>query len=243
MDNHEAKFIRQAYRANGADAASPEMQAALEQARRDPELAKWFAAECALDRAIAGKLGECRVAAGLRSAILAGAKLSPRAPWWRQSWLLAAAACLALGLGLAAMFYPRAVPAGLGLERFATHYTVNGIYLKNESADLGELRAWLGKNGVELPEHLPANLTKIPSVGCRTIDYDGVKVALVCFYKGDHGYHLFMAKKSDMPRADFPEKLRVASLAKNWNSAAWSDDTHHYVLVTNASREELSRLL
>ncbi len=243
MDNQEAKFILRAYRANGADATAPEMQSALEQARRDPALAKWFEAECALDRVIAEKIAACPVSPPLRATILAGAKLSRPTPWWRQTWALAAAASLALMLGLAALFYPRAVAPGLGLERFATNYTVNGIYLKNESANLGELRAWLGKNGVELPEKLPANLTQFPPMGCRTIDYDGVKVALVCFYKNDAGYHLFMAKKTDMPRADFPEKLHVASLAKGWNSAAWSDETHHYVLVTNASRDALTRVL
>ncbi len=242
MDNQEAKFILQAYRPSGSDAAAPEMQEALAQARRDPSLGKWFENECAIDSAIANKLKTCPVPEGLRASILAGAKLTRSMPWWRQTWVLAAA-CVALLLTLAGLYYPRAVPPGLGLESFAANYTANGIYLQNETPDLAKIRSWLAVKGVELPQQLPQKLTELEGMGCRSIEYDGVKVALICFYKGDKGYHLFMAKKADMPGGEFPDNLRISSQAKGWNTAAWSDSTHRYVLVTDASRDELASYL
>jgi hypothetical protein len=56
MDNEEAKFILRAYRPNGADAGDAKFCAALEQAKRDPELARWFERELALDKTVAGKV-------------------------------------------------------------------------------------------------------------------------------------------------------------------------------------------
>ncbi len=43
MNNQEAKLILQAYRLGGQDAADPLFQEVLEQLKRDPDLAKWFA--------------------------------------------------------------------------------------------------------------------------------------------------------------------------------------------------------
>ena len=43
MNNQEAKLILQAYRPGGRDTFDPLFAEALEQARRDPELQKWFA--------------------------------------------------------------------------------------------------------------------------------------------------------------------------------------------------------
>ena len=53
MTNERAKFVLGAYRPNGADAKDPMFAEALEQAKRDPNLAAWFAALTA-----AGQSGE-----------------------------------------------------------------------------------------------------------------------------------------------------------------------------------------
>ena len=59
MNNEEAKLILQAYRPGGQDANDPRFREALEQARRDPELARWFANEQALDSRISTKVQVC----------------------------------------------------------------------------------------------------------------------------------------------------------------------------------------
>jgi len=76
MDNREAKFILGAYRPNGQDAGDPRFSEALEQARRDPILERWFLDSLAFDAAITEKLRATEVPPGLRESILAGVKVS-----------------------------------------------------------------------------------------------------------------------------------------------------------------------
>ena len=52
MDNEQAKLILQAYRPGGEDAEDPFFSEALDRARLDPELAKWFAEQRAFDEAM-----------------------------------------------------------------------------------------------------------------------------------------------------------------------------------------------
>src|SRR5262245_19685517 len=114
MKNEEAKFILSAYRPNGQDANDPMFTAALEQARKDPALAKWFEFEQKFDRAMTAKLGAVMPPEGLRAAILAGARVSgtPSRAWWQQpKWLALAASVVALlSVGTVA-FWPARVDA------------------------------------------------------------------------------------------------------------------------------------
>src|SRR5437868_8004817 len=94
MTNQEAKFILEAYRANGNDADQALFSEALRQARNDPALMAWFERARAHDAAIAGKLRQVAPPPGLREAILAGAKASAtrRSPWMKSlPWLAMAA--------------------------------------------------------------------------------------------------------------------------------------------------------
>ena len=61
MDNQEAKFILSAYRPGGQDASDPRFAEALEQARRDPVLERWFSESIAFDAAMTEKLGAIAV--------------------------------------------------------------------------------------------------------------------------------------------------------------------------------------
>src|SRR5215469_11386128 len=92
MNNQEAKLILQAYRPNGVDAADPFFAEALEQARRDPELQKWFTDENVLNTRLQARLeAAVPVPAGLKSELLAVRKTVRPTPWWFQPMKLAAA--------------------------------------------------------------------------------------------------------------------------------------------------------
>ena len=95
MNNQEAKLILQAYHPGGRDASDPLFAEALEQARRDPELQKWFADEQALDSRIQSKLRTAvLVPRDLKSNLLALRKINRPVPWWFQPMKLAAAAAV-----------------------------------------------------------------------------------------------------------------------------------------------------
>jgi hypothetical protein len=79
MTNDEAKFILSAYRPGGHDAADPAFAEALDQARKDPALARWFEFERRFDEVMTAKIGAVTPPAGLRDAILAGARVTGKA--------------------------------------------------------------------------------------------------------------------------------------------------------------------
>src|SRR6266487_2814662 len=81
MDNQEAKFILNAYRPGGQDASDPRFAGALEQARRDPILDRWFGESVAFDAAVSQKLRAVEAPADLRENILAGVKVSRASRW------------------------------------------------------------------------------------------------------------------------------------------------------------------
>ena len=92
MNNSEAKFILNAYRPGGRDADDATFGAALAQARNDPALGAWLVREQAHGAAVAAKLRVVAPPAGLREAILTGARRdapggSNRHGWrWRRAW-------------------------------------------------------------------------------------------------------------------------------------------------------------
>lgn len=92
MNNEEAKYILQAYRLNGQDAQDPQFREALEQLKRDPELARWFAEERAIDSRIGAKLkAGIKAPVNLKALLLAQRTMVHPAPWWRQPQWLATA--------------------------------------------------------------------------------------------------------------------------------------------------------
>src|SRR4030095_6944792 len=111
MNEQKARLILQTYRP-GADPDEPEVAAALQEAARNPELARWFAEEQAFDRAIAAHLGSVPAPFGLKTRILA--QLGPPAAPHRWSWavkLAGVAALLFLLTQIVNLFRPGATEA------------------------------------------------------------------------------------------------------------------------------------
>ena len=101
MDNRQAKFILNAYRPGGQDGIDPRFAEALEQARRDPILERWFLDSLAFDAAITEKLRANEVPPDLRENILAGVKVSRPLRWSNPlvQWAIAAAVLVAAIVG------------------------------------------------------------------------------------------------------------------------------------------------
>ena len=66
MNKQEAQEILLLYRP-GRDENDPELAAALDLVKHDPELAKWFETHCALQHAISAKFKQIDVPAGVES--------------------------------------------------------------------------------------------------------------------------------------------------------------------------------
>jgi hypothetical protein len=244
MNNEELKFILGACRPGGRDAADPAFAEALTQVGCDPQLRAWFERDQAFGAAVMGKLREVAPPGGLREAILVGARLGARAPWWRRPVTLALAASVALLLSLVPFGLRLARPAAsASLPEFALNFAGRGfIGLQEKSPDVEKLKAWLANRHAPLPARIPPELAQLRGLGCRTVDFQGKNISVICFEQG-HEYHLFVARRVDFPTLVASAEPRFQVGRRGWTAAAWSDAERHYVLVSDAGEAAIKQLL
>ena len=238
----EARLLFSAYRPGGKDADDPIFAAAIEAAKNDPALAQWLAEQQAFDQAVAGHLRAVEIPADLRAKILAGAAASRRRPRWTAPRVWALAAALALFAGMAALWPGKAD----GLADWQQHglAVLGEIVAAREPFDLphpdaAALTAWLHEHAVPRP----AMLNGKPTLGCKTIAWDGHRMSLICFDLGDGVLvHLFTTDRAGL--AHLPPD-GPAHFAKDgaWTVAMWNEGGTTLMLATDKGQEPLRRVL
>jgi len=248
MNNEEAKLILQAYRPGGQDANDPRFREALEQAQRDPELARWFANEQALDSRISAKVkASSATPAHLKSQLLAQTKIIRSVVWWRRQPVmrLAMAACLALLVTVTTVWFTTARADGFTKYRTEmAEFTAHKLdRLDLMSRDLTEVRRWLAQKESHGDLLLPAGLDGRPSLGCRVLHWKGHKVSLVCFeLENKQVAHLLVVDISAFK--DAPTESPVFNQFGNVATASWSRGGKTYVIASKeASQTDLMKLL
>jgi hypothetical protein len=244
MTNEEAKFILSAYRPNGQDANDATFSAALEQARSDPGLGKWFELEQKFDRAMTTKLGSVLPPEGLRAAILAGSRVSGGRQvrtWWHQpKWLALAASVLVL-LSVGALLWPNPVDAQ-ELAKFALNDTAHEGH-GGHGDDSEALQEQLSNPALPLGQGVKVDFASLKATGCRTIKLDGRDLLEVCFKRDGKWFHCYIGRRADFPKACTlgapPKFLSGEKLC----CASWSDVEHVYVVVGSAGLEAVKHLL
>lgn len=248
MNRHEAQFILQAYRPGGEDASDPRFQESLGLVQRDPELARWFANEQALDARISAKLrASLRAPAHLKSQLLVQSKLLRPASWRRAAVLrrFALAACVMGLITLSAFWFHS------GRDRdFASYREAMATLLDRRldrldfvSRDVAAVRGWLAERGAHGDLVLPAGLNGRPSLGCRLLEWRGRQVSLICFELENRKVaHLLVADASAFQ--DSPAASPVLAQADGVATVSWSHGSKTYVLASkDASPAELIQLL
>lgn len=247
MNHEEAKLILQAYRPGGQDAHDPQFREALEMARRDPELGRWLANEQALDARISERVRTALPPPPfLKSRLLAQRVTARPVAWWRQPlWQLAAAACLALFVTLTVLRPGSDAPTEFAQYRdqMAEFAGKKLDRLDLMSADVEQIRRWLGGKQAHENLVLPSGLNGRPSLGCRLLDWQGHKVSLVCFELGNQQVaHLLVVDSGAFtaPPPEGPTFARVGDVG----SMSWSREGKTYVLASKgADDQSLMRLL
>ncbi len=244
MTRDEAKFILSAYRPGNADRGDPVFAEALALARQDPELAAWFAREQLHDQAISSKLAEVPAPAGLREAILAGARASggtvSRLGWYSAA-LLAAAAALALIFTLhARKSLPPSVVAPpvrsqlLGLESFVVNDALmaGGPHQGQWGSLALDLHRQLHNPEARLRSEVTVDFDAMCASGARKLSFDGHEVVEVCFMRPDTElwYHLYILRRSDFPNLTAPEnKDYTKGELEGVGFVYWHDAHNHYI--------------
>lgn len=240
MTNEEAKFYLAAYRPGGGDAQDPSLTAALAQARRDPSLAAWLEREKAHDAAVAAKLNALPPPAGLREAILAGARVSTPPRRSRSVWLSLAATFTVL-LVVGGVYFRRPPATELAaLSRYAMDDLAGPHLGATHASDLPSIGAWLENPSNRLAQGLPVTDTQLATDGCRVIRVAGHEVFEICFKRGEW-FHLYIGQR-DHFRAGASDTEPMFSQRGTTAVATWADANHVYVLASHAGIGALRRL-
>jgi len=266
MNIDKAKIILHIYRADPAKDDDPEVKEALALAASDPELMSWFESEQSFDRALAGKLCSIEPPPDLKGKILAEMPIfsteSDTVPgivadviWWRRplAMSLSVAACLVLLLGVGTLLLKQSGPGqqkvqqpqstdtmARYLQRVANHADhMDGFDFRHEN--IAKLRSYLSERETPFPVSLPAQLEKMPGMGCVSFTWEGRKVGLICF-KGDKVYHLFVTDRDHFPSQKEIAKPVIRQIGK-YGTATWTNDLQLYILTAEGRGEDLRRFL
>jgi hypothetical protein len=244
MTTDEAKFILSAFRPSGSDTGDAAFGEALRFAGDDPMLGKWFAQSRAHDKAVAAKLGQVAPPAGLREAILAGARAggSQRRSGLGWGWIAGLAAAAAAAIGIFSMRAPARPDTGASaLAGFAISDMVNEKH-GGRGEPAGALVAELQTKGARMPGADQIDFEKLRDTGCRTINFAGHDVIEVCFARDGALFHLYVTRR-DGPIGDSvargPSFIAEAAGA----AAVWSDKRFDYAVASTAGIEAIRRLL
>jgi len=247
MDDREAKFILNAYRPGGQDASDPRFAEALEQARRDPLLERWFSEAIAFDTTMTEKLRATEVPAGLRETILAGVKVSRplRSPFVK--WAIAAALISMAIVGFLIWHEPRK-PSGLaGWQNHALHVVSSLVRHESsfdaQSRNADELLAWLRVNDAPAAQTLPQELEKLESLGCKTFSWNGIPVSVICFTRPDGGLIHLVATNAVAPIRRTTKGEPELAQQGQWATATWREGDKIYMLAMEGPRDQLRSFL
>jgi len=246
MNTQQAKFILQGYRPNGADAGDATFAPALEQARHDQVLSEWFAREQGFDRIISAKLGEVRPPAGLREAILAGARLTeaenPAKNWWRNPVWLAVAASMAVLFAVSLAFWPKAAVADNALVNFVVADARHPERHGGRGEETKALRVLLDEPTTRLSRGLATDVAALSASGCRTLHFNGRDLIEVCFQRNGAWFHCYIGRRADFSSLAMAVDPTLTEQG-GMTTAAWADAGHLYVVVSETGRAALEKLL
>jgi hypothetical protein len=228
VTSEEAKSILLLYRGS-ADEQDPEMAAALEQVRQDPELHRWFEEHRAFQGRLRQKFAELPVPGDLKEAILAGRKIVRPVLWWHQPAWLAAAALVAILIGIGA-FWLRPAPT----ERFSLYRArmirsvLHEYHMDVRTNDLRSLRQYLGQKGAPADFEVPKPVEQLNLTGGGHIRWGKEPASMVCFERADKQMLvLFIIKRDALkgePQAPAPAKI------DSMQTISWTRGAHTYVL-------------
>jgi len=107
---------------------------------------------------------------------------------------------------------------------------------------LPEVRQWLSQHHSLTQAQIPPGIERFPSIGCRTVEWHGKKLALVCFMVEGEVVHLFV-----LPRGAFPDATPgpAATFAKvgGKTTASWSSGDNLFLVITQANEYLLRKIL
>ena len=235
MNSSEAKEVLLLYRPGTPDTADPQMVEALELARQDTELGRWFEQHRAFQKAMRAKFQQIEVPAHLKTSLLTQkpAQQSVITPpvWWRSPVWLSTALVVLLLLGLAGVWLKPPSP-----DRFANYQSRMVSEAQREyrmdlvTNDMRQVRQFMASRGAPADYDLARGLEHLRLTGGGRLTWRSNPVAMVCFDRGDKQMlFLFVMKRSAVK--DPPPETPQLSKVRQMFTASWTHGENTYVLA------------
>ncbi len=236
MNRDEAKQVLMLYRPGTADAEDPEIMAAMEVARQDPELGRWFTQHAAFQNAVRAKLRQIEVPQHLKDQLLASDKILRPAVWWSRpaaGWLMAAAACIVVLVGLV-RFWTRPVDTSrlANFQERMVSEVKRQYVMEWKTSDMRQLRQSLGSRGGRSDYDVPRGLQNLKLTGGGVLNWHTNPVSMVCFDRGGgQMLFLFVMKKQAVKDPPPPAQNAQLAIVHEWMTASWTEGDNAYVLA------------
>jgi hypothetical protein len=243
MTRLEAQRILALYRPGSTDAQDPEIAAALDQVRQDPELQQWFEQHCRFQEAMRRKFREIPAPDRVQDLLLAQRKMVRPQVWWRSPVWLSAAAAVVLLAGLTALWLMPDVP-----DRFADFRArmVRGALreyrMDVRTNDLTLVRQHMAQGGAPADFVIPPGLAQVQLAGGGLLRWRGKPVSMVCFERANKRMlYLFVLPRTaiqDPPPAT-PQLVPVNKLV----TVSWAAGGNTYMLAGDEEPDFLQKYL
>jgi hypothetical protein len=251
LNNSQAREILALFRPGTADERDPAFDQARQLAKTDPELGRWFDEHCQAYLVLRRKFQSIPVPPGLKEQILSERKI--RRPHF-QRYLgpaLAAAAAVALLIGLD--FGVR--PLLSRTDRFPayrkrmTETALRSYTMDLTAADPVRIREFLRQKRAPAEYALPDGLKTASVAGCVVSSWQGHPVSMICFKSGrslppgdESDLWFFVIERKSVANAPPPGPPVVARVNKAV-TASWSDDQNNYLLAAVGDEAFLGKYL
>lgn len=224
-------------------------------AEADPALKQWLEERTAFDERVAAAMQSLSppvpVPAGLLEAMRTEAAKATRSSYRMPSvvsmWPLLAAALIALLSYPAVLLFnaftqPRSDWQGEALAKVML-IQKGMMRLEHRASRVETLRSLLAQTGALAPGEVPSALRQTKTFGCRVIEVAGKPATVICFDIGS-GEEVHLIVMNLDHAVGLPSQAQPLLASRNgWSTASWTDDTHHYMLVTTAGADKLKKLL
>lgn len=254
MNSEQAREILRLYRPATTDTQDPAFAEALEVARREIVLAKWFEAHCANYETIRQRLKKIPVPAGLKEQILAEKKIEPKIvalprPRWRQP-ALAMAAMMVVLMSLIWFSVRSREKNNYSQYRSRMVSTALRVYgMDLETNDLNEIRKFLARKNAPSDYTLPDGVRKLEGAGCVTLRWQNKPVSMICFRTGrplppgeKSDLFLFVTERGSFSNA-WPAASPKLEKVNRLVTASWVDGGKSYLLATPGGEEFIKKFL
>ena len=242
ITSQDAKLVLSAYRPNGADARDPFFDEALDQAKQDPQLTKWFERQRAFDDVIASKLRFIEPPTGLHSAILTGLRtftVNRRRPVAPRLALAAVLLVAMLVLAQVWLFTPSTRDR---LNEFCSDCLAQlnpTLQLDLESPDLLQTQEFIQTRQAPTAPAIPAPAATLLTAGCKTFAWNVQQVSLTCF-KLPSGERLYLFVTDQKAFDDRPISTDFREIGQ-WHIAFQKANGVVMMWVSRASINEIKK--